>query len=200
MNKLTIFTLSIITFFTINAMALDRLTIGKEPSKLYKELLESFDKNDDSKCFQMSAKSVCDISDDLKEKYNIDFKSDIKQALKFNDFTKAKQLMLKFVYYDTKNVFLLIKSELPSSNDANLISEWLKVAYSNYVVISPELQAKDMMKDLRIRKMFTSVFTKLSDSGYTNKSSTVDDATKAIVKETTDKIVQTITEAFPEYK
>ena len=199
-HRILITTVLLAAYAASSAFAANRLALGNQPSKLYKELCDSFDRKDSTKAYDALQKSLCSICDDVKSIHAIDIKSEMTSAIDASNFTEAKNSLLKLVFFDTRAVYTEINSKLPQATETTTLHNWLLVAYSNYVILSPMIQEKNMVTDLRLRKMFNAVLSRLSTSGYTEKTTVLDNDTRTLVKDFLEKSALLLAEALPQYQ
>lgn len=199
MKKYYILSLIIFMFTGICAAVSspDRLSLGNAPSIVYKEIFDYLEKKDYSKLTNSLSQQVCLACDEIEARYKFNIKEDIAQKLKQSDYEGLRISMVKLVYFDTKNILFSIDAK--NTDDIAMLNDWLKSAYSNYVILSPDIQAKNMVVDWKLRKMFIMLFSKLSSSGYTEKKVDLNADTKTAVKDITSKIDSALSEAFPEF-
>ncbi len=138
------------------------------PVYIYQQMLSYAEKGE----FKKISKSLTlleEILAAIKSKFNKDLKALFEEALTTNDTKEIKKAIYALIFYDIKDVFGEVLSNLNTKGLYDL-KETLRFAYLDYLLISPVVKKKNFEVDRRIRKTFNEVLGGLLARAFEEKN------------------------------
>lgn len=137
-----------------------RETASKSSIDLYHQMFVYAEKQDNDKILTL-LDSIKVPLNGIKSNFGKDLNAMIKQALSTGSKEDVLQALYTLIYYEMKNVFRDTVKGIESGRLPPLatLKERLKLAYVDYLLVSPKAREKNFDLDREIRKDFNKLFT-----------------------------------------
>ncbi|MBU4304458.1 MAG: hypothetical protein KJ893_02365 [Candidatus Omnitrophica bacterium] len=125
---------------------------------VYRQMVDSVDAGQLSKVLEL-ARPIEAILAALETNLSVNIKSQLERAVASQDREKVKGALHKLIFYDIQDIFRAAKKSITSRTDAGKLKEQLKLAYLDYLIVSPEAKRIDFGLDREVRKVFNELLT-----------------------------------------
>ena len=139
------------------------------PVYIYQQML-SFVKEGDYDKIVKSLSLLENVLNAIKNNFDKDLKTLIEDAVSTGDARKIKKAIYTLIYYDIKDVFYEVLTNL-NTKEFYQLKETLKFAYLDYLLVSPAIRRRNFEVDREIRKSFTELLGGLLAKAVEEKNS-----------------------------
>lgn len=169
------------------------------PVDIYTSVLE-YIKEEEYDKVKVSVAYLNPLITSLKKNYNADIMSEIGESLNNKDKAKLINAVYKLIFFDMRDIFKEL-SENSKEYEKRELTAWLKMAYRNYIFLSPTVKKfkKDGFNiDRSIRKDFKRSYRILSAaSPYREEEKRIHIEHFTVC---TQEITKNIVKVFPQFK
>ena len=138
-----------------------REALESPPSKTYQEILYHFHQRDYEN-LKRSLRLLQPLTRHLKSTYQVDVVRQIESGIKTGDHEGILLSIQRLVFLDMRDLFSLAFSTIDASKEQ--ARESLRMAYRNYLLLSPYVQISRFRTDQRIKTLFRHAATATLES------------------------------------
>lgn len=138
-----------------------RESLASPPSKTYREILRDFHQRDYEK-IERSLHTLQPLVRHLKSTYQIDVVQQIENGIRTGNHKEILLSIQQLIFLDTRDLFSLALNTINTSTEHARKS--LRMAYRNYLLLSPYVQVSHFRTDQRIKTLFRRAATATMES------------------------------------
>lgn len=147
-----------------------RAKLKAPPVKIYQSMLQFVDKQDYGK-IEASLAFIQPIVLPIKKKWDVDMEREIREGVAKQNETVVRLSIQKLIFFD-------MESLLYTSIDKDRLNKerrvQIRIAYLNYLLLSPTIKKKQFLADQRVKKVFHRLHASVGTSPYVRSASDVD--------------------------
>lgn len=187
----------ILTAASVSSGNTQEYRLGLDPPsfEIYKSMLE-FAENEKFDKISGSWGFLGRVPDEIRDKFGVELEVELNDAVRERNKPAALTAVRKLVYYDMKDIFSVILHS--NEEDAAQLKGLIKVAYLDYLHLSPEVEKTNLELDTRIKNSFKEAFAVFSES-ETDGEIAPDSARAERARPLFARIENDVLEVFPDF-